>query len=414
MTREKSTSPLWTRDFTIITIGSIISMMGSTISGFALGLLILDYTGSTFLYAMFMFLFTFPSIVMPLIAGPYLDKFSRKKTIYTLDFISSALYAFVAASLIFDFFNFALIAIGAFLIGTINSVYRVAYNSFYPLLITEGNYQKAYSISTILEVLTACVVPLSKFLYDLVGLAPLLIADAVSYLIAAIMETQIKHEEKYSEDRKDEAYGIKKYGSDFKEGLNYLITEKGLLFITIHFIIISILSGFTSVLVLPFFKNNYSNGEYLYIIVGGCAMLGRLIGGSIYYKIKIPTHKKFIIAVIAYIISALSEGFILFLPFRIMAILYFFSGLLSVTSYNIRISSTQGYVPHEKKGRFNGTFEMLTASGALIGEVLAGSLSIILSERILIMIFGLLTALSAIVFIAGNKKHIAPIYNRET
>ena len=410
--QTKPASKLWTRDFTIITVGSIISMLGSTISGFALGLMVLDYTGSTFYYALFVFLFTLPSIVMPLIAGPYLDKYSRKRTIYTLDFISSSLYLFFAMSLIFGFFNFPLLAAGTFIIGAINSVYRVAYTSFYPLLIPEGNYQKAYSIASILEVMTAFAVPLSKFLYDEIGLAPLLIANAVTYFCAAVMETRIKHVETYSEARQDEAYGIRKYLNDFKDGMKYLISEKGLLAITTHFTVISVLGGVTSVLMLPYFKNSFNNGEYLYMLIGGASMMGRLIGGSVYYKFKIPASRKFMIALIAYVVSAMGEGIILFLPFKVMAIVYFVSGLLSVTSYNIRIASTQGYVPHEKKGRFNGTFEMLNTSGALIGEIIAGALSVFTGERTLMLIFGVLTAVSAIVVIGGNRKHVSKIYNR--
>lgn len=410
--KHKPAAPLWSRDFTIITVGSIISMLGSTISGFALGLMVLDYTGSTFYYALFVFLFTLPSIVMPLIAGPYLDKYSRKRTIYTLDFISSAIYLFFASSLIFGFFNFPLLAAGTFIIGAINSVYRVAYTSFYPLLIPEGNYQKAYSIASILEVMTAFAVPLSKLLYDKIGLAPLLIANAVTYFLAACMETQIKHVETYNEERKDEAYGIKKYLSDFKDGLHYLIEEKGLLAITTHFTVISVLGGVGSVLLLPYFKNTFENGEYLYMIIGGASMVGRLLGGSLYYKFKLPASRKFTIALIAYVISAMGEGIILFLPFKVMAIVYFISGLLSVTSYNIRIASTQGYVPDMKKGRFNGTFEMLNTSGALIGEIIAGALSIFTGERILMLIFGILTAASAIIVIGGSKRHVSKIYNR--
>lgn len=41
------------------------------------------------------------------------------------------------------------------------------------------------------------------------------------------------------------------------------------------------------------------------------------------------------------------------------------NGLLGVTSYTIRISATQSYVPDEKKGRFNGAFNMLNTVGAL-------------------------------------------------
>ena len=43
--------------------------------------------------------------------------------------------------------SFAVLAVANLLLGGIGGVYYVAYDSFYPLLISEGNYQKAYSIS---------------------------------------------------------------------------------------------------------------------------------------------------------------------------------------------------------------------------------------------------------------------------
>jgi len=39
-----------------------------------------------------------------------------------------------------------------------------------------------------------------------------------------------------------------------------------------------------------------------------------------------------------------------------------------ITSYTIRISATKSYVSYEKKGRFNGAFNMLSTVDALIGE----------------------------------------------
>ena len=41
---------LWTYDFTVITIGSVVSMVGGTLSGFAVSLVVLDYTSSTLYY----------------------------------------------------------------------------------------------------------------------------------------------------------------------------------------------------------------------------------------------------------------------------------------------------------------------------------------------------------------------------
>ena len=137
---------LWTRDFTIITIGSIISMLGNAVSGFAIGLVVLDYTNSTFLYALFMVVYNLPKIVVPLFAGPYLDRFSRKKVIYTLDFLSAAIYTGIFFFINSGNFSYGILIIVSLFIGLIDGIYMVAYDSFYPNLISEGNFSKAYSI----------------------------------------------------------------------------------------------------------------------------------------------------------------------------------------------------------------------------------------------------------------------------
>ena len=72
-------SPLWTRDFTIITLGSVISMLGNSMSGFALSLLVLDYTGSNLLYAIYIATFTLPQFVMAIFSVFFFFIFSGKK-----------------------------------------------------------------------------------------------------------------------------------------------------------------------------------------------------------------------------------------------------------------------------------------------------------------------------------------------
>ena len=89
---ETGKNKLWTRDFTILTLGTVVSMLGNAVAGFAIGLLVLDKTDSVLLYALFMTCYSIPRIILPMIAGPYLDRFSRKRVIYSLDFLSAALY----------------------------------------------------------------------------------------------------------------------------------------------------------------------------------------------------------------------------------------------------------------------------------------------------------------------------------
>ena len=414
---KQTTNPLWTRDFTILTLGSVVSMLGNAMSGFAMSLMVLDISGSTLLYAVYIAMYTVPQIIMPVFSGAVLDRFSRKKTIYTLDFISAGLYALMAVILTTGWFSFPVFMIYCFLLGSIESIYMVAYESFYPLLISEGNYQKAYSIASVLETLSAVMIPVSTFMYNRIGLAPLLGANSICFFVAAVLETRIRKDEKYIETQKQtvsaELGHVRQMFRDTKEGFRYLLTEKGLLAIAVYFGFSAFSMGVSSVITLPYFKGTFENGEYIYMLVWGMSLAGRAIGGAIHYKLHIPVRLKYGIALAVYIAISVFEGVYLFFPIPVMMGLCFLIGIGGVTSYTIRISATQSYVPDEKKGRFNGVFNMLNTVGALVGEIVAGLLTLIMPERIVLMSALLLCALSAALVIGGGHKHVARIYNRQ-
>lgn len=408
---------LWTKDFTIITVGSAVSLLGTALSGFAMSLLVLDYTQSTFLYAIYIAVYTLPQIIVPIFSGAYLDRFSRRKTIYTLDFISATLYTIAAILLHNNWFSFPILAMFCFLLGCINSIYTVAYQSFYPLLITEGNYSKAYSVSSLLETLSTVMIPVATYAYNLVGIAPLLAFNAISFFIAAVMETKITACEEYIELQKRTKNAndttSKRFFTDIKEGLLYLAKEKGLLAITAYFTIAYFAGGASNVITLPYFKMNFENGEYVYMLVWGMAILGRGLGSIIHYKFKYPPKIKYNIALIVYIATALQEAFYLYTNVPAMMALCLAAGILGVTSYTIRISSTQNYVPDEKKGRYNGAFNMLTTSGSFAGQMLAGALTVVFSPRAVLTGFLIFNALAALIIIGGNRTAVSKIYNTE-
>ena len=388
---------LWTRDFTIITLGSVVSMLGNAMSGFALSLLVLDYTESSLLYAIYIATFTAPQIIAPIFSGAILDRFSRKRTIYTLDFISAGIYAMAAFILSRGWFSFPVLAVWCFIIGTINSIYMVAYESFYPMLITEGNYSKAYSIASVLETLSGI--------------------NAVCFLTAAIAETQIRAEEKYIETQKATATAgessARRLLRDIGEGFRFLWSEKGLLAVACYFAFSSLAGGASQVITLPYFKGAFPNGEYVYMLVWGMMVVGRTVGGLVHYKVQLPTHRKYAIALTVYIVISMLEGGYLYTPVPVMMAMCLCNGLLGVTSYTIRISATQSYVPDEKKGRFNGAFNMLNTVGSLTGQLVAGALTVVLPPRLVLTAFMLVTAAAAIVFIGGNKTAVSAIYNRQ-
>ena len=412
----KTPHPLWTRDFTIITLGSVVSMLGNALSGFAMSLMVLDISKSTLLYAIYIAMYTLPQLFMPILSGAILDRFSRKKTIYSLDFLSAFLYALMAVILATGWFSFPLFAAYCFILGSIQSTYMVAYESFYPLLISEGNFQKAYSIASVLETLAAVMVPVSAFLYRQIGLSPLLAINALCFLIAAIMETQIRSDEAYLETQKEtrqaELKASKQMLRDIRDGFAYLKSEKGLLAIAVYFAFSAVCGGISTVIVLPWFKSVYDNGEYLYMLVWGMALVGRALGGLVHYRFTIPPKYRYRTALTVYITISVLEGIYLFTPIPVMMALCFLIGIGGITSFTIRISATQSYVPDERKGRFNGAFNMISTAGALLGEMLAGGLTLVMPERVVLLAAMLICALAAIVFIGSGREHVAYIYNR--
>lgn len=414
--RPQTVNPLWTKDFTIITVGSVISMLGSVLSGFAMSLLVLDYTSSTFLFALYNVLYFLPHAVMPALSGPFLDRFSRRKTIYILDFITAGLYVVMALIFAGGYFSFTLLAAGCVIIGSIGSVYRVAYDSFYPLLISEGNYSRAYSVASTLETLTMVMTPFSALIYNRVGIVPLFLADAATYLVAAIMETRITAREEYIDRQREnrtETRMTRQMAADFREGLRYLWSEKGLLAVALYFSVSAFASGATQTLDLPYFKGRFENGEYLFMLVWGMASVGRAIGGGVHYKLHLPKGKKYTIALWVYIIISVLEGTYLYTPIPAMMVMCFFTGILGVTSYNIRIAGTQRYVPDEKKGRFNGVFGTVETVGVIAGQLVAGALGEILPIRGIISAIMGLTIVAAVFFIGGNREAVSRIYNTE-
>ena len=412
--KKENTNPLWTRDFTIITLGSVVSMVGNSLSGFAMSLMVLDYTSSSLFYAIYIMVFTLPQLIVPVFSGAILDRFSRKKTIYTLDYISSILYLTVGLLLFNGWFNYPLFALFVFILGSIQSIYQVAYQSFYPMLITEGNFSKAYSVASMLESVTVFIVPVSTLVYNVFGIGPLMLANALCFFIAATVETRIKTEEKYVTDQKatEEKNKIHQMLSDTKKGFEYLWQEKGLFFIALYFLFSSISGGASNVIYLPYMKANFAHGEYYYLLFGGFMMLGRVLTSSWHYRNKLPVNKKFLITFIVYTTLSLINGALLYLPLTIMFILGFIQGCMGVTSYTIRISATQSYVPDEKKGRFNGAFNMLSVLGCLIGEGIAGVLSELMDMRLVVVLVEVVVFASAVLIMGGGRKSVAPIYNR--
>ncbi len=424
---------LWTKNFTIIILGSFVSMLGHSCTNFSFSLLVFDKTQSVALYSLMLAAGIIPQLFVPIFAGAVLDRHSRKNAIYIIDFIYTFLFVGLFVLTYINYFNYAVYFVIMFVFGCLNSFYTVAYDSLYPNLISKGNYDKAYSVSSLIyPIASTIMIPITGIIYEKVGLIPLFLGSAVLFLVTALVETRIDCAEPHLIKLKAEKESgadmvkinpFKKFGNDLVFGMKYLEKEKGLKSITAFFFCTTLAGSVLSTLYLPYFKTEYADGIFLfnnsfiltatlmYSVIMVSNTIGRLLGGLFHYFVKLPPHKKYNIAISVYITLSLIDGAMLFMPYLAMLILNLAGGFLAVNSFNIRISGTQNYVPDSVRGRFNATFVLLTNAGSIIGQLLTGRLGDILAKPHIALGAMVFNTIAIFAIILRMRKYIKPIYN---
>jgi MFS family permease len=405
---------LWTRNFTILTIGSLVSALGSSAAGVAFGILIFQKTGSPLSLALYMVANIVPRVLTGFLAGPFVDRHSRIRIIYKLDFLYTFIFAIIAMILFTGYFNILIFtAIGAFF-GMLDTIYQLAFMSIFPEVIEKGQHSRAYSLSSLIWPISAAVMaPIAAYMIGEFthGVALLIAFNALTFLVAAIMETSIKVEETLN---KKEVKGFQ-FIEDLKEGFRYYKIEKGILGIGILFACFSFVYTSHDLLRMPYFirSEQFTIQDFSFLITA--SSIGRMLGGFIHYTFKYPPHKRYKIAVTVYFTVEIFGATLLYMPYAMMIIVSFLVGLLSVTSYNIRMTATQVYIPSQMRGRINSAQNLLWNIGAVLGALIIGLVAEYSSlDYRLIMLFAAILSIGAILLIPIRmKSEFSKIYNAD-
>lgn len=404
---------LWNRNFSILTIGSFISAFGSAAAGIAFGILIYKQTGSPLTLAIFTIANIIPRMITSIFVGPFVDRNSRVKTIYRIDYFYSAFFGVVALILFSGYFNVWVFTVIAAFFGIVDTVYQIAFTSLFPEVITQGNHSKAYSISSLIWPISAAIMaPIATFLIEtyIYGVAILMAFNALTFIITATIETQIKLEEKLNTKKVNSKIT---FIEDIKEGLHYYKIEKGILGIGVLFAAFSFVYAASDLLRMPYFVNHPTLTLQHFSLLISAGAIGRMIGGVIHYFFKYPTAKKYLIAVSVYIAVEVLGATLLYMPYLMMVIVSFIVGLLSVTSFNIRMSATQTYLPSHIRGRVNSTQQMLWNIGTILGTLTIGLIAEYsgLEYRLIIMLASVVSLSAIVIFPIGMKNEFKKIYN---
>ena len=402
---------LWTKNFTIITLGTVISAVGGVAMGFALSFVVFDNTGSTMMMALFAAASSLPGIVLPVLLSPYLDNFRRKPVIVGLDYLSAVIYLLFGLYLLKHSFSLPLYLLFSLLCGSIGSVYNLAYESLYPNLIPEGFAQKGYTISGMLyPTVTMVMTPVASILYTRLGLGVLCLGEGLLLAAAATVETQIRVEEHTKPGGK---FSFGDYLGDFKEGFRYLKKEKGLLRIYGYMPITQGISQATEPLIRAWFRTAPGLNLTMYALFTTAEFIGRTVGGLIHYKVQIPPEKRFSLAYLVYVTYNIMDTVLLWLGFPLMLLNRGICGFLGINSATLRESSVQNYLPDNMRAKVNAVFNMLYALVPTLLTLAVGALGEVMDYRLCVTLVSAAGLLPCYLIMWRGREDVKKVYNRK-
>ena len=406
---------LWTRNFTIITLGTLISAIGGVAMQLALSLVVFDQTESTLLSGLFTAASLVPGMTLPVLLAPMIDRYNRKTIIVGLDYTNAVLF-FLFFLYIRSFgFRYGAYVLFSFLCGSIGAVYSIAYSSWYPDLIPAGFEQKGYSVSSFLyPVTTTLVTPLAAVVYSRWGVECIILAEGILLAVAATFEAMITWQH-IPVPKSGETLGVqmKAYFREMTEGIRYLKKEKGIRNMYTYMAITNSTGNGNYLMVMAHFQSSDILTTTMFSLLTSAETIGRALGAVVHYVFKIPRNRRYWLTVRVYMLYDLCDGVMLFLAYPVMLVLKFLCGFLGVNTATLREAATQSYLPPEIRGRVNGLFHVLINIGMVAVQLLAGALGEIFPYRYVALAFSVVALAAVFLVIVRNKEDVRKIYEYE-
>lgn len=216
-------SKLFSRDFTLVVIGQIISLFGNATVRFALPLYLLEQTASSSLYGSVTALAFFPSILLSPFGGMIADRFNKRNIMVLLDFGTAVLLG-VCALLLGHADLVTLLSITLMLLYGIAGAYQPSVQASIPLLVPWECYLQANSVINTVSSFSALLGPaLGGVLYGLYGPMPLLWLCSLCFTASAVMEIFIH----IPQNHPPKVHGLwNTIRSDLASSLRFIVRDK--------------------------------------------------------------------------------------------------------------------------------------------------------------------------------------------
>ncbi|MCW1239163.1 MFS transporter [Bacillus pretiosus] len=275
------------RNICLYSIAKTVSIFGSSMYSFALGLYVLQITGSALNFAITLILGTIPMIILNPFAGVIADKVDKKKLVICMDLLSGCLL--IAVYIVSSYYglNLFIIYTTTFLMTVFTTFFGIGLEAAKPNIVSKERLMSINSISKIIDSVSLILGPmLGGIVFSVFNIKTFIIINGISFILSGIALLFIHFRLfEYNINEGNSKRGVN-FIKDIKEGFSYLL-EKESLKNTFHILIsFNFFLGFAVTVPLPYIINTVLNlSSKQFGIIQGAFPVGMIIGAIVVKKI---------------------------------------------------------------------------------------------------------------------------------
>ena len=393
------------RDFSFLWFGGVLSVVGDYFLFIALPFFVYERTGSALATGAMFAAETLPRLLFGSLAGVFVDRWDRKKTMIVADLSRAAillpLLAVAAGGPVW------LVYVVAFVEATVSMFFLPAKDALIPNLVDERHLTAANSLNSMGEQIASLAGPLlGGALFGLLGLGGLVLLDIFSYLVSAVLISLISARsvvaagEPAGDATETAQLTATVWSGALREWLEGLRLVGRDLRVAAVFGVVAVAmvgEGVINVLIIVFVKDVLGGGspEFSWIITAYGA--GGIAGGFLAAWLGPTAGESRLLA-----LSAAANGVFLLLMFNIPVLplvvaLGVPAGATVVGWFVGAQTLLQKWVPDSYRGRVFGAYETTQALLLLVGMGLAAALVVPLGAVLILSVVGILYVVTGVV-----------------
>jgi MFS family permease len=239
-----------TRTFLVVWFGQFVSLIGTSLTGFALAIVVFQNSGSATQLALVLLASQLPQILFTPLAGTLVDRWDRRWAMILADGGAGMATLGIVALVLTD--NLELIYLMPLLAvqGLFQTFQWPAYTAATTLLVPKEQYGRAAGLVQLAEAVGQVIAPaLAGILLVWGGLEAVLALDVITFLFAVGTLLVVR----FPRPARTEA-GAQDSGSiwsETRQGWRYLRARHGLLALLLYFATLNLIFGFIGVIVFP-------------------------------------------------------------------------------------------------------------------------------------------------------------------